>query len=810
MPLYTRPYEGLVGPLSLREFEPTWGDSLAVGWRTGWRYNPMRNLYNMAKARGALDWEWESDADLVELAGGSGDDGWQAMHDAAVAEREAQARAVLDITRRTVEVMGDPDEADPAARLYEELLGGRPTFRVEHRERRLAAAAQALERFGQGAGGAAQDQAQAGGAQDSAAQVGGAAQDLGSQDLAQAGGAQDNGAGQDLAQDQAQAGATQADAQGEELYSRVAAMLDEPDNLPFLHAGVLQEQAELAALLGDVPRGTSAPADHSADRSDDSPGALPLAEQRKLIEEAGLEDAVKPDPGYTREVLDFILQDHAEDRADQIAVANAPWHHFIPALGGNLAAGLSDPLMLASCFIPGVNAARGASMIARAGTTLGRLWARARIGAVNGAVGAAVLEPLVWGGQSALQKDYTCFHSLLNVSFGAALGATLHPLAGLLSDARAARLAPSPEIQSRLNEHRDAFATALARSDPSLSPEQVASQANALAAAWHGQASFIARQSGLGIDEFYRQVNLNIQSNSFELRAMPANTLEQVMQDVETGARLAQGLPESSTLLLPDPDGRVLAAIDLAEGQTLFRLYQGADAETSLAGILAIGRDRLERAARSPAASPALRQVWQGIEEACAIPPGQGWTDAAIRTFTDNALASLRNQPSHPAFAPLVADLRAYLAKGVSDAAASGLTLPQALTQSLDDMFALPLPEANQRLSSMIRRLEDPGTDLLADPPGALAQHESQSGASLRLYDEHGRVLDDPETLARITQEDQLQLQSAYEQLAQEHPDLANAMLEQANAELAAANSAIDHARTRGQMMQDYAQCILG
>lgn len=82
----------------------------------------------------------------------------------------------------------------------------------------------------------------------------------------------------------------------------------------------------------------------------------------------------------------------------------------------------ADPLNVASAFVPVIGPARYASWAARAGAlpaTLAR-------GAVEGAVGQALLEPVLAADQAALGNEYSMLDTLVNLGFGAGLGVVLH------------------------------------------------------------------------------------------------------------------------------------------------------------------------------------------------------------------------------------------------------------------------------------------------------------------------------------------------------------------------------------------------
>jgi hypothetical protein len=108
--------------------------------------------------------------------------------------------------------------------------------------------------------------------------------------------------------------------------------------------------------------------------------------------------------------------------------------------GVGIGASFLDPLNVASAFIPSVALARGAVTANRiktaganiAGRTSGK---RFLTGAMDGAIGAAVLEPLVIGAAYAEQdKDYTIMDSFLNLTFGSILGGGLHVGVGKIYD----------------------------------------------------------------------------------------------------------------------------------------------------------------------------------------------------------------------------------------------------------------------------------------------------------------------------------------------------------------------------------------
>lgn len=90
-----------------------------------------------------------------------------------------------------------------------------------------------------------------------------------------------------------------------------------------------------------------------------------------------------------------------------------------------------DPLNIAASFIPVVRESKMEAMIARHGKRLARL----RVGAAEGFVGSAALEPIVTASAKARQADYDMADSLINIGFGTVAGGGLHVGVGALGDA---------------------------------------------------------------------------------------------------------------------------------------------------------------------------------------------------------------------------------------------------------------------------------------------------------------------------------------------------------------------------------------
>jgi hypothetical protein len=155
--------------------------------------------------------------------------------------------------------------------------------------------------------------------------------------------------------------------------------------------------------------------------------------------------------------VDILVNRKTLERERQSIIARGPEGSFNPfnsgfytggaKLGTSLAVSLADPINIASAFIPVVGEARFASLVARQGLTK----ARGIRGVVEGAVGAAAVEPIVLTAATAEQADYGLMDSFLNVTFGSIIGGGLHVGAGALKDFRTRRA-----FEDRIEEARKA------------------------------------------------------------------------------------------------------------------------------------------------------------------------------------------------------------------------------------------------------------------------------------------------------------------------------------------------------------------
>ncbi len=195
------------------------------------------------------------------------------------------------------------------------------------------------------------------------------------------------------------------------------------------------------------------PAYGIAERRAEPETPLLTAEQaRARIKEEGLDLTVE-DTGIRAGALDILIERKREEVQRKLILDNAPASTIPVQLLAGFGASVLDPINIASAFVPVVGEARYASMLANATSRAARLGVRARVGAVEGAVGAAMVEPLVLFASAQDQADYGAVDSLLNIAFGSAMGGGLHSVGGYISDVRRGTLlegvrAETPAAQS--------------------------------------------------------------------------------------------------------------------------------------------------------------------------------------------------------------------------------------------------------------------------------------------------------------------------------------------------------------------------
>lgn len=244
--------------------------------------------------------------------------------------------------------------------------------------------------------------------------------------------------------------------------------------------------SSVAAAMGDAWNSNpiNVGIDYLRLRSANAGEKLDQSTAAKMVSDAGVKLKI-PDDGYSAEALQMLIERQQEQTRRNDILSRAPVG-FVPTstrFAAQLLTGLTDPLNIAAGFVPVVGQARYASMLARAGeSALARAGVRARVGAIEGAVGVGAMEPGVYYARTQMQDDYHAVDSLQNILFGAVMGSALHSGAGAIGDVMrgggnpAARFTglSADEVQTVLNFDRERVgmkATDMQRALDTFTPE---------------------------------------------------------------------------------------------------------------------------------------------------------------------------------------------------------------------------------------------------------------------------------------------------------------------------------------------------
>lgn len=271
-----------------------------------------------------------------------------------------------------------------------------------------------------------------------------------------------------------------------------------------------------ADIVNDIAAGNETPFD--------PPAPMPLEAQRRLIGEEGLEGALEPDPMDNERGLALKIARKKTERVRQALEAKAPGWHTPFSLAAGFAGGMIDPINIAACFVPVVGEERVLNMLGQAASAWGRAGVRARVGALSGAAGAALVEPIVYGNQMELGQDYGMVHSLMNVGAGAVLGAALGPVAGHVGEWWRNRkgvehpwsYAPeTDESRTLMLDHARHMEAALWHT--AMTPEERLASVMDAARAYDQFARRVARANGQDIGDVYGAWRLDYQAGQWRL-----------------------------------------------------------------------------------------------------------------------------------------------------------------------------------------------------------------------------------------------------------------------------------------------------
>ena len=163
-----------------------------------------------------------------------------------------------------------------------------------------------------------------------------------------------------------------------------------------------------------------------ADYVDDE--IIPMAQLNEQYAPLGLFFKEDHKKGY----VDLVVKKRLDDIKKQDIISRGPKNvfaqgsYFISGLGGSF----TDVINIGTSLIPVVGQARFLQMVGKYGKTSARL----RRGAIEGAVGNTLFEPVEFTMARAEQRDYGFMDSLYNISFGAVLGSGLNFGLGKIGD----------------------------------------------------------------------------------------------------------------------------------------------------------------------------------------------------------------------------------------------------------------------------------------------------------------------------------------------------------------------------------------
>lgn len=176
-------------------------------------------------------------------------------------------------------------------------------------------------------------------------------------------------------------------------------------------------------------------------------------------------------------VVDIMVSKKEEERERQSIIQRGPagsWNPFSAGFyvgaakfGTGLAVSMLDPINIGASFIPVFGQARFAALAARTSLRTARL---AR-GVTAGAVGAALVEPLVYSAAKRVQADYGAADSLLNIAFGSILGGGLHVGIGKLRDIKTVN--KYKNFRKKVEEVRKKTGIKSDEVEPELTNEQI-------------------------------------------------------------------------------------------------------------------------------------------------------------------------------------------------------------------------------------------------------------------------------------------------------------------------------------------------
>lgn len=158
---------------------------------------------------------------------------------------------------------------------------------------------------------------------------------------------------------------------------------------------------------------------------------IPRADAQRIAEQNGAMLDL-PGDGVSSEALDIMIESALKRQRRQAVIESAPQGMGVAAAGfaTELGAGLLDPAGFALNFVPVVGQSTRLALATNSARVSTRLGARTAVGAIEGAVGQAMVEPLTGYVYRQEGREYGAMDAATNIAFGTVLGSTAHNILG--------------------------------------------------------------------------------------------------------------------------------------------------------------------------------------------------------------------------------------------------------------------------------------------------------------------------------------------------------------------------------------------
>ncbi len=213
-----------------------------------------------------------------------------------------------------------------------------------------------------------------------------------------------------------------------QMPDRESRVYRDPGEIPTTLAERLDAQISLAAEENPIPLLERYRTLKAAQSTGD---LLTKPQAESIAQEQGVSLDL-PETGTTSTALQIQIQRAKERSARQSVIDRSQQSVGATTLGfgTELAVGLLDPVGLAVNFVPIVGGGTRIAKMAQSANALTRIGGRTAVGAIEGAVGQAMIEPFVGGVARMEGQAYGWEDAARNVAFGTVLGASAHNILG--------------------------------------------------------------------------------------------------------------------------------------------------------------------------------------------------------------------------------------------------------------------------------------------------------------------------------------------------------------------------------------------